>query len=223
MGRLLAALSYFGVTGALVPLAQPDNPFVVRHARRGIALHIVRIALVVPVLALPVTNPYNGWSYDTLMDFAQNLSLMVVIGVPAPSAFSGAAGVWILVALIFTWGLQFLGMMLAVWGLTADVHAFLHADWPNYRGSDRRAYGRRRSDRSDAERQTKESIVRQREGRLARRRMADWVASGERHRMSSLTDIQDEFDETMARAHLNQLLQVGEISERRFNELTHAI
>ena len=115
LGRLLAALSYFGLTGALVPLAQPDNPFVVRHARRGIALHMVRTALVVPVLALPVTNPYNGWSYDTLMDFAQNLSLIVVIGVPAPSAFSGAAGVWILVALIFTWGLQFLGMMLAVW------------------------------------------------------------------------------------------------------------
>ena len=33
--------------------------------------------------------------------------------------------------------------------------------------------------------------------------------------MSSLTDIQDEFDETMARAHLNQLLQVGEIGEHR--------
>jgi hypothetical protein len=221
LGRLLAALSYFGLTGALVPLAQPDNPFVVRHARRGIALHILRIALVVPILALPVTNPYNGWSYDTLMDFAQNLSLMVVIGVPAPAAFNGAAGVWILAALVFTWGLQFLGMMLAVSGLTADVHAFLHADWPNYGGSDRRAYGRRRSDRSDAERQTKESIVRQREGRLARRRVADSLAAGERHRMSSLTEIQDEFDETTARrAHLNQLLELGEISERRFNELS---
>lgn len=221
LGRLLAALSYFGLTGALVPLAQPDNPFVVRHARRGIALHIVRIALIVPVLALPVTDPRGGWSYDTLMDFAQNLSLMVAIGFPNPHVFNGAGGVWILVALIFTWGLQFVGMLLAVSGLTADVHAFLHADWPNYGGSDRRAYGRRRSDRSDAERQTKESIVRQREVRLARRRVADSVAAGERDRMRSLTELQDDFDETTARrAHLTKLLELGEISERRFNELS---
>lgn len=221
LGRLLAALSYFGLTGALVPLAQPDNPFVVRHARRGIALHILRIALVVPVLALPVTDPYIGWSYDTLMTFAQHLSLMVVIGVPGPGALNGAAGVWILAALIFTWGLQFLGMLLAVSGLTADVHAFLHADWPNYGGTDRRAYGRRRSDRSETERETKASIVRQREGRLARRRQADTVAAGERDRMRSLTELQDEFDETSARrAHLTKLLELGEISERRFNELT---
>jgi hypothetical protein len=221
LGRLLAALSYFGLTGALVPLAQPDNLFVVRHARRGIALHIVRIAMIVPVLALPVTDPRGGWSYDTLMDFAQNLSLMVAIGVPNPRAFSGAGGVWILVALIFTWGLQFIGMLLAVSGLTADVHAFLHADWPNFNGGDRRAYGRRRSDRSDAELQTKESLSRLREGRLARRRVADSVAAGERDRMRSLTELQDEFDETMARrAHLTKLLELGEISERRFNELS---
>jgi hypothetical protein len=220
LGRLLAALSYFGLTGALVPLAQPDNPFVVRHARRGIALHIVRIVLIVPVLALPLTDPRTGWTYDTLMAFAQNLSLMVAIGVPSPGVFTGAGGLWILAALIYTWGLQFIGMLLAVSGLTADMHAFLHADWPNYSGGDRRAYGRRRADRSDAERETKESLAKLREGRLARRRQADSVAAGERHRMRSLADLQDEFDETTARrVHLTKLLELGEISERRFNEL----
>ena len=71
LGRLLAALSYFGLTGALVPLAQPDNAFVVCHARRGIALHIARIALIVPVLALPLTDPTTGWNDESLMAFAQ--------------------------------------------------------------------------------------------------------------------------------------------------------
>lgn len=219
LGRLLAALSYFGLTGALVPLAQPDNTFVVRHARRGIALHIARIALIVPVLILPLFDPVEGWTYDGLMTFVQHLSLLTVIGVPGPHAIEGAAGVWIVGTLIFTWGLQFVGMMLAVSGLTADVHAFLHADWPNYDGADRRAYGRRRGDQSDAQRQEKESLRRQREGRLARRRAADSVAAGERSRLRSLGDLQDEFDETAARrAHLTKLLELGEISERRFNE-----
>ena len=219
LGRLLAALSYFGLTGALVPLAQPDNPFVVKHARRGIVLHIARIALIVPVLALPVTDPATGWTYETLMTFAQNLSLLLAIGVPGPSAFQGGGGAWIMVALILTWGLQVLGMLLAVSGLTADMHAFLHADWPNYDGKDRRAYSRRRGDRSDSERQEKESLRRQREGRLARRLAADSVAAGERTRLRSLTELQDEFDETAARrAHLTKLLELGEISERRYDE-----
>lgn len=219
LGRLLAALSYFGLTGALVPLAQPDNPFVVRHARRGIALHIARIALIVPVLALPIADPSVGWHYDTMMDFALNLSLLLTIGVPGAGAFQGAAGAWILVALLFTWGLQFLGMLLALSGLTADFEAFLHADWPNFSGPDRRAFSRRRSDWNDAERQMKESLVRQRDGRLARRQAADSVAAVERHRMRSLTEMQDEFDETAARrAHLRKLFELGEISERRFDE-----
>lgn len=219
LGRLLAALSYFGLTGALVPLAQPDNTFVVRHARRGIALHIARILLIVPVLALPLTDPKTGWNEDTLGAFAQDLSLLLAIGVPAPSAFQGAAGGWILIALAFTWGLQFLGMLLAVSGLTADIHAFLHADWPNFNGDDRRIFGRRRGDRSDAERQEKESLMRQREGRLARRRAADSVAQVERYRSRSLSELQDEFDEQAARkAHLTKLLELGEISARRFDE-----
>ena len=38
--------------------------------------------------------------------------------------------------------------------------------------------------------------------------------------MRSLTELQDEFDETTARrAHLTKLLELGEISERRFDEL----
>ena len=220
LGRLLAALSYFGLTGALVPLAQPDNLFVVRHARRGIALHIARIALIVPVLALPLADPADGRSYEALMTFVQHLSLLTVIGMPGPNAFNGATGVWILMALVFTWGLQFLGMLLAVSGLTADMHAFLHAEWPNYNGQDRRSHTRRRGDHNESQREVKESLTQQREGFLARRRAADSVAAGERHRMHSLTELQDEFDETTARrAHLTKLLELGEISERRFDEL----
>lgn len=226
MGRLLAALSYLGMTGALVPLAQPDNPFVVRHARRGIALHLLRIGMIAPVLALVLTDPIAGRSTETMLGFSRNLSLLVLIGIPGPETLEGGRGLWILWSLIVTWGLQFLGMVLACSGLTADVHAFLHADWPNFSGPDRRASGRRRSDREQAEaeereREYKESVVQLREGRLARVRAADSVAASERQRSRSLAELQDEFDQANAhRAHLNRLLELGEISERRYTEGT---
>ncbi len=221
VGRLLAALSYLGLTGALVPLAQPDNQFVVRHARRGIFLHLLRVALIAPPLALALTDPYTGRSSETLLAFGRDLSLTVLIGVPSLEVFSGTSGLWIVGALLLTWGLQFLGMLLASTGLTADFHAFFHADWPNYSGPDRR--GRRRDDGTrhpaELEREYKESVVRLRESRLARRRRADSVAASERQRGRSLAELQDEFDTASAhRAHLTKLLELGEISERRWSE-----
>lgn len=226
MGRLLAALGYLGLTGALVPLAQPDNPFVVRHARRGIVIHLLRIGMIAPVLALPLTDPATGRTAETMLDFSRHLSLLVLIGIPSPETLAGGRGLWILWSLVLTWGLQFLGMVLACSGLTADLHAFLHADWPNYSGPDRRASGRRRTDQERAEaqnreREYKQAVVQLREGRLARVRAADSVAASERQRSRSLAELQDEFEQANAhRAHLNRLLELGEISERRYTEAT---
>ena len=227
LGRLLAALGYLGLTGALVPLAQPDNPFVVRHARRGVMIHLLRVMAIAPVLAIVLTDPINGRTTETLLLFARDLSLLVLIGSPSPDVLSGTSGIWILCALIFTWGLQFLGMILACSGLTADLSAFLHADWPNYSGDDRRALsGRRREDHSvakvtDGEREYKEAVVKLRDDRLARVRAADSVAASERQRGRSLTELQEEFDKANARrSHLNKLLELGEVSERRWAEST---
>lgn len=223
VGRLLAALSYLGLTGALVPLAQPDNLFVVRHARRGIIIHLLRVALIAPVLALALTDPLTGRTPETLLAFARDLSLLVLIGTPSMEIIQGTTGLWILGSLIVTWGLQFLGMLLACTGLTADMHAFLHADWPNYSGPDRRGRGRRRDDAplqvSELEREYKDSVAKLREDRLARRRSADSVAASERQRGRSLAELQDEFDKANARrTHLTKLLELGEISERRWKE-----
>jgi hypothetical protein len=225
----MAALGYLGLTGALVPLAQPDNPFVVRHARRGIAIHLLRICMIAPVLALALADPITGRTAETMLAFSRNLSLLVLIGIPGPDTLVGGQGLWILWCLVLTWGLQFLGMILACSGLTADVHAFLHADWPNFSGPDRRAGGRRRSDREIAaaqrrEREYKEAVVQLREGRLARVRAADSVAASERQRSRSLAELQDEFDQATARrAHLTKLLELGEISERRYTEATRQL
>ena len=95
VGRLLAVLSYLGLTGALVPLAQPDNPFVVRHARRA--------------LALPLLDTATGRSNETIRTFARHLSLVVLVGSPELDALVGMSGLWILGVLILTWGVPFVG------------------------------------------------------------------------------------------------------------------
>jgi len=226
VGRLLAALSYLGLTGALVPLAQPDNPFVVRHARRALAIHLLRVLMIVPVLALPLLDPNAGRSNETMLNFARHISLVMLVGSPGLDALTGLSGLWILGVLVLTWGLQFIGLLLASTGLTADIHAFLHADWPNYRGADRRrpVSGRRRDDQAEpevepTERDYKAAVVRQRDERLARVRAADSVAANERQRGRSLAELQEEFDKANARrAHLNRLLELGEMSERRWGE-----
>jgi alkylhydroperoxidase/carboxymuconolactone decarboxylase family protein YurZ len=216
LGRLLAALAYFGLTGAVVPLAQPDNLFVVRHARRGVFLHLLRVALVAPALAWQLSASGLGSTADGLLAFARDISLVVLVGTPSPEAFTQQTSAWLLWVLIATWGLQFSGILLALSGLTADIDAFLHADWPNVNVAERK-HGDYRLDNATA--LDKDKLARLREGRLERMRTADSVAAQERRRRGSLEELQTEFaDATARRAHLTQLLELGEISERRYSE-----
>lgn len=215
LGRFLAAISYLGLTGALVPLAKPDNPFVVKHARLAVLLHLLRIALIAPVLVLPIAETWGRPAPDVLLNFALNLSLLVLLGLPLGTLMSGNLAVWIGGVLAATWAMELFGMLLALSGRTADWHAFFHADWPNHDVRERPTMAALGLDGA----RDKAAITELREKRLARMRSADSVASQERRRQSSLGELQDEFSDTQARrAHLTQLLQLGEISERRYDE-----
>lgn len=211
LGRVLAASSYFGLIGALVPLAQPDNRFVVNHARGAIRLHLLRVVLILPVLILPVTDRAHPPTPDDLSIFAGNLSFLALCGLPLPELRSGAPSSWVVAVLVLTWAAQLAGAAVALAGLTTDWHAFFHADWPNRNarpGSPAVVFGGVRE---------KEELSRLRDVRLARRHAADAVASNERRRRGSLEELREEFAEVSAhRAHQTQLLQLGEISERRY-------
>lgn len=215
-GRILAAISYLGLTGALVPLAKPDNPYVVRHARQAILIHLLRIALIAPILALPLIKMREQLPAAALWTFVLDLSLLIVLGLPLTSMMTTGISAWITGVLIVTWAMEIFGVLLALTGLTADWHAFFNADWPNHEGqtSDARMTALGLNDGRD-----KEAIARLRDKRLARRRTADSVAVQERRRQLSFGDLQEEFNTAQARrAHLTQLLQLGEITERRYNE-----
>ena len=212
LGRFLAAISYIGLTGALTPLAQPDNPFVVRHARGALVIHLLRFALVGPVFALSLRGLDLEGDGAQMIDFATNFSLLLFFGVPVTAPPAGFVP-WVVTVLVITWLLDLFGIVIALGGLTADWHAFFHADWPNRRTDlDRAVLG-------PSNVQEKEQLTRLREGRLARVREADSVAAQERRRRDTLTSLHEEFDAAKARrAHLTQLFELGEISERRYAE-----
>ena len=212
LGRFLAAISYIGLTGALTPLAQPDNPFVVRHARGALVVHLLRFALVGPVFALSLRGLDLEMGGDDLIVFATNFSMLLFFGVPVTVPPAGFLP-WVSAVLAVTWLLDIVGIVIALAGLTADWHAFFRADWPNRRTDlDREALGP-----SNVE--EKEQLTRLRDGRLARVREADSVAAQERRRRDTLTGLHEEFDGAKARrAHLTQLFELGEISERRYAE-----
>ncbi|HEX5506224.1 MAG TPA: hypothetical protein VFW96_26635 [Thermomicrobiales bacterium] len=214
VGRLLAALSYVGLTGALAPLAQPDNRYVVRHARLALLLHLLRVALVIPALLWPLAGLADGARLDAIPPLAASLSLLAVLGVALPITPAGL-GPWVVGVLTATWALDIFGFVIALGGLTADWHAFFHADWPNVNQS---RFARRQRDPAEILRE-KEQLAQLREGRLARVRQADTVAARERQRYGTVEGLRAEFDDATARrAHLTELLRLGEISKRRYGE-----
>ena len=212
LGRFLAAISYIGLTGALTPLAQPDNPFVVRHARGALVIHLLRFALVAPVFALTLRGLDVETGGADVIVFATNFSMLLFVGVPVTAPPAGFIP-WIGAVLAVTWLIDLFGIVIALAGLTADWQAFFHADWPNRPAElDREAL-------TPSNATEKEQLTRLREGRLARVREADSVAAQERRRRETLTSLHEEFDTATARrAHLTQLFELGEISERRYGE-----
>jgi hypothetical protein len=217
-GRILAAVSYLGLAGALTPLARPETPFVVRHARQALLLHLLRFALIAPVVALPLLHRQGGGADAALLDVAVNLSLLGLLGIP-PVQIDSNLSVLVGIVLTFTWAIDIFGALLALTGMTADWHAFFHADWPNYDVEKRRFWSSDASKHHPQIAREKERFTRLRDARLARMRGADTVAAQERRRRDSLEGLQEEFAAAAARkAHLTQLLQLGEISERRYSE-----
>lgn len=215
LGRLLAAVSYIGLTAALTPLAQPDTPFVVRHARQALIVHLLRVALIAPVLAGQLVGLDGPIAEDALARFAAKISLLTLLGL-VPWHDLTTHGLWIPFVLTITWALDIFGSFLALTGYTTDWHAFFHAGWPH---EDQRAVRSARDRNKVRGAEEKEQIQRLREGRLARVRAADSVATHERRRHASLDTWREEYATLMARrTHLTQLLELGEISERRYQQ-----
>ncbi|HUG14362.1 MAG TPA: hypothetical protein VMM78_05015 [Thermomicrobiales bacterium] len=210
--RVLAALSYIGAMCAPVSVIVPGRQFAFRHSRVALALHVGRFIWVSVILFIWwTTRPANDRTY-TFADFMADAALLLVVGVPRVDVFSQDISPWIVTPLVVMWALSLMGFVLALTGRTADLEAFISANWNEMVWTT--GWSRARA----AEERRRARIARQRQlDRLQRTTLAMGV---ERERRERRTEVEDAIQRLQAeRDHIDHLLSLGEMSRRRYDTL----
>lgn len=207
--RALAALTYVGVLPFLIIASQPGPLFIRRHMRLAAWVHIVRILWTGAVVAVWWLRFADGPQAARVSSLTKDLAAICLLGTPLPSTYDSAVLPWILTPLIMTWSLSLLGITLALCGRTADFYAFSHADWsdpvPRRRFLYRSAEEERRQARQARERQ------------LERLQKSSQTMRTERSRRDRISALEEQIDRLQVqRDYFDQLLSLGEISQRRY-------
>lgn len=216
MARALAAVSYLGVCGLIVFAGRPRRTFPLRHSGVATCLHVARFLWMGSILLWwqRIGAPDNTM-YGT-RELGTDLGLLLLAGVPRPSVISGDLLPWILTPLLLTWLLSVVGMLLSFSGRTADLHAFANAGWHDV--VQRQDWWRVRAARE------REQARNARARQLERLQRTTKVMGIERVRQERIGEIGGEMQRLIAeRAHIDQLLGLGEISRRRYDVLVDEI
>lgn len=210
--RVIAAFSYLGASCIPIVLIIPGRQFVVRHGRVALGLHIARMAWVGLVLAIWwATRPDEQRLY-TFADLLADIGLLLVVGFPRVSTMGLDVTPWIVTPLIVVWLCSLAGFVLALTGRTADFEAFVNANWNDMIWT--AGWSRQRV----AEERRRARLARERQlERLQRTTLAMGI---ERERQERRTDVEDAIQRLQAeRDHIDHLLALGEMSQRRYDTL----
>ena len=211
--RLLAALSYIASFSLFIFVARPNWRFTLLHSRVAVPLHVLRFLWTAGILTLWWrSGPHAGAPYDR-GDLIADAGMLLIAGVPRLSTMQSDVLPWIVTPLVACWLLSLIGIVLALLGRTADFHAFAHADW-----SDVSSYWRGWRLSPEEERL---QARRARARHVERLQRTTKVMGVERTRRERITVIEDHLSQLQAEYdHINQLLALGEISQRRYDILT---
>jgi hypothetical protein len=211
--RLIAAFSYLASFSLLIFISRPSRRFSLLHSRVALVLHVLRFLWVGGVLAVWwQTGPRAGAPYDG-GDFIADAGMLLVAGIPRTSTLGTDVLPWIITPLAVCWLLSLSGVLLGLLGRTADFRAFAHADW-----SDVSSYWRGWRLSPEEERL---QARRARARHVERLQRTTKVMGVERNRRERITVIEDHLAQVQAEYdHINQLLALGEISQRRYDILT---
>ena len=213
LDRVIAAVAYFGSFALFVSLSKPSTRFVNRHLNVAISIFIIRSLWLAIIL--------TGWwlSAETVegesksREFALDVLFTIIIGFPISDTWTSGAFAWLAPPVALTLLASGTGAYLAYAGKTADFHAFTTANWSdpsasrsflgNMTPDDERALARRARERQIERLAMSSRLLRTEEARRAR--IADLEAQIER------IDLQREYHD--------QLLSLGEISQRRYDQV----
>jgi hypothetical protein len=211
--RGLAGFSYLAVFSVMFAIGRPERRFFARHCHVALVVHLLRAVWVGSILAFWwQTERFTDIVYSD-RDLLIDLGLLLLAGVPRLSTIDTSVLPWVATPLVLLWLLSLTGMYLAMTGRTADFRAFAHADW-----SDIVPHWHRRVLSPEEER---------RRARIARQRQLDKLQRStktmgvERARRERMSEIEDQVQRLQAeQEHINQLLGLGEISQRRYDSLS---
>lgn len=208
--RFVAALAYIGIAPFLLFAGSPGRVFVRRHQHIAAIIHVIRVIWTGAVLAVWMALTVDAGANDRFTMLGRDMATLVAAGVPWYTSFQTSALPWILTPLVATWLASLTGFYLALTGKTADIQAFISADWSDL-------VTRRRWFAWTPEEE-------RRLARLARERHLEKIQrstrtyNSERVRREQMEEIQAEIDQLRAqREHNDQLLALGEISQRRYD------
>lgn len=213
--RLLAAVAYLGAGALLIAIWPLQRPFVLRHARVALAIHLARAAVATALLlGLAVTRA--TFELTLALRLAIAVAFTLLAGVPWAPGLDRSLVLVPSLAAAGMWLLSLAGLAIALAGRTADVRAFLNADWPErpLRPAPQRA---------------SEPVLREEaralwEQRLARMWEAARVAMAERQRRARMTELEEQIHAVHARlTHLRHLLGLGELSLGQFSQAEQAL
>lgn len=211
--RILAALSYLASFSLLLTIIRPSRRFTLLHSRVALPVHLLRLFWVGGMLALWWrSEPRDGVVYDS-SDLLTDVGMLLVTGIPSFSTLESDVLSWIITPLAVCWLLSLAGAALALMGRTADFDAFANADW-----SDVSSYYRGWRLSPEEERM---QARRARARHVERLQRTTKMVGLERTRRERINDIQDHLSQLQAEYdHINQLLALGEISQRRYDSMT---
>jgi hypothetical protein len=214
--RVASALSYIAAFSVVVVAARPARRFPYLHSRIALVLHVSRFLWV--SVALLLWWKTSG-DVDTPYDFkhlASDAGLLLLTGVPRLSTLQSGALLWVLTPLIVSWLASLVGFALALKGLTLDVEALTHSDWNDLV---------LRSDWDEiraARERHRARIARLRH--VERLRQTQKAVGVERVRRERSAEAEEQIGRLQAeRSHIDQLLALGEISQRRYDSLSDDI
>jgi hypothetical protein len=209
--RWAAAGAYLAGGAFAVSASNPEATFVRRHVRCALFIHGVRLVWVGLIVGLWWWRYADGPGRERLRELGLDLSLLAIAGVPWPSSFSMPLLPWLLTPLAVTWLTSLVGFGLAIRGRSADIHAFSHADWTDV--------VQRPHSLSFSPEEEKRRARLARERQLERLQRSSRTIVAERGRRSEIDDLHEQVEQAeRQRAYYDQLLSLGEISKRRYEQ-----
>jgi hypothetical protein len=208
--RIISAFAYIGVIPFLLFAGSPGRKFVRNHQHVAAGIHALRVVWTSFVLVFWWGFSASGDTDERLSFLARDITTVIVAGIPYISSFREDLLPWVLTPLVATWLLSLGGFVLAWSGRSADFHAFTHADWSDT------LHRRRWFSRSPEEERRIARLARERH--LERIQSSTKTYAAERARRERMESIAQELDQLRAQMeHNDQLLSLGEISQRRYD------